>query len=787
VAVRKFVAASRIRVNIGACGFTGAATFVGLLNFERTGGENSWCSAVDSTKANQGNFYDCLAKTEGNLGIYRNGTYSEAKEVTKGIDGIWALVAVTKEAGTVAARAHVYRFDTKAWTHTACVNALTNATANAGGYLQFGQWGEADQLRALYAAAAAWGKVLTDKEIEELVAVSYLEEWLKRSPAGLWLFKQQSGAETVKDLTGNGADQAELVGTEYSAAEPPIPYAPSAAPSVVLPPPSEPATRLAISLLNPDESVNTRWGPDEQAVANVPKGLSFSTADPGLFKDATVALARPIDLPWPDLSLLRDVRIHGVGRRTAWEGRLQEIPLHYAEDYSINPAAVGHSSQLDYDPSFREIYVGRDLGEWTELSAQWRLGWAGSLSYAGFSVAPDSGEGRPSLALELNGHWEAQKPVAAAMYDAGAGCIIAALDYEYALNTADATFILELFTGTDDKPTGGASLGDLVTSAASSGSGELKPGKRVMAWQWYYANINAGQDGAQYRALMRRLAWFGGHGLTIRGAAPNRGLYGSDVIADIVKRCAPELNYTTGPAGSIEPSTYIIPHLVFRDPVKGSDAILAVNAYHQRTWGVEEGKRFFWRSALKSRKRWRIRRSKGHGIDLLGPQAETAINGVVVTFTDPAGVTRVVGPPGCAGADVTSEVLADTSDANPVNLAGIPRKWGELQLSFVTDYTGAIQVGYAWLVDKLQNANARGSVTVSGVVEDDESGALFPAWYMRAGDSAIVTDGDNIERRIIETNYDHDTRTVTCNMDTPPNKVEALMERMGIALVGEVD
>lgn len=547
----------------------------------------------------------------------------------------------------------------------------------------------------------------------------------------------------------------------------------------------EPSTELALSLLKPDGTPQTRWGADEKAVGDIPRGLTFSTADPGLFKDATLAFSRPPSESWPDLQLLRDIRIYGAGNRVAWEGRLHEIPQHYGTDYSVNPGAIGHYAALDDDPSFREVYVGRDLNEFAELANGWRL--AFNIAYSGFSVAQDNAQGYPALILAVDGPWGAAgSPHAGALMDPGPGVKISRADFEWLVSNTSASFSLRPAVADDDSFTVNWEGGPDYAEGAASGVAAYVPStpRRVFSFEWAHPPGPAGEAGSQYKATIRKLAWFGNHGLPIQGAFPNRGVLASDVMADIVKRTAPGLNFTTGVGGSIEPSNYIIPHLVFRGPIKGSDAVLGVNAYHQRKWGVEEGKRFFWRNSEVPRKRWRIRRSKGHGIDLLGPQADAAMNGVVVSFTDPAGVTRVVGPAGCASADATSSLLEDTSPANPVNKAGIKRKWAELTLSFVTDFEGAIQVGRVWMQDKLVNANARGSITVTGIIQDDETGALYPAWYMRAGDSAIVTDGDNIERRIIETNYEHDSRTITCNLDTTPHKVEALMERMGVSLVG---
>lgn len=550
---------------------------------------------------------------------------------------------------------------------------------------------------------------------------------------------------------------------------------------------------LAISLLNADGSVGDRWGPDEDAVGDVPKGLTFSTSDPGGFKDASLSLARRIDRQWPDLKLLRPVRIYGAGNRTVWEGRLQEIPLHHAADYSISPGAVGHAAELDDDPSFAEIYIDRDLSKWGEASIQRKLGLLGGsqdLSKTSFTIGTGTGSTLPAILISLIDAQVSFRERQETWYY-GNGCDIGRVRYDFIApkpGGLGASMHNGMWVYKDDVGAGGMfGVAHATTPAANQVTTPSSAGFK-------YAGTMTENGNEAYVGPTSGDTWgfagvcvMGRHGLTERGLWPAIGFYASDIVADIVSRSAPGLNFTTGDGGSIEPSEYVIPHLDLSTPGKGSDGVLAVNAYHQRTWGVEDNKRFFWRSATKPRKRWRIRRSKGHGVDLLGPQAEDAVNGVVATFTDPVGMTRVIGPLGCATAYVTSALLEDTSPTNPVNAAGIKRKWAQLSLGFVTDVPGATQVAYAWLVDKLQNANSRGSVIVSGFVEDDATGALYPASEMRAGDSAIVVDGDNIERRIIETNHDNDSHTTTCNMDSTPHKVEAMMERMGVALVGVAD
>jgi len=520
-----------------------------------------------------------------------------------------------------------------------------------------------------------------------------------------------------------------------------------------------------------------RWGSDEPRPENVPSGGGFSTTIPGGFDQLSASLPRKASLDYADLERLSTIRALGAGGEVASEVRLQNTPRVSGNEFSIGPEAKGWIAHLEDDQTAKEIYIGRDLGEWTELSAQWRIGWGSSFSYAGFSVAPDATEGRPAIVLQLDGHWEAQRPVAAAMYDCGKGLTLAKLDHEWAVSNASADFILEAYAADNDVPSGGGSLGDLA-AGASSGNGELSPTKRVVALQWYHSLTNQGGDGQQYRATLRRLAWFGGHGLAIQGERPERGLLAADIVVDALQRWAPLLNFTTGSNGTVRPSAFVIPHLTFREQTTPLAMVEGANRYELRPYAVWEDRTFHYHEWGDRGRKWRTRVAPSQ-LSETGPSADRLRNGVIVRFQDVDGSSRFAGPPG-SNCDVEDASLLDTDPENPANQRGI-RMWGPpIDMGGVSVESEAIRVGALYL-RSLRETDTSGQMQLVGTVEDDR-GVVHPTWKVRAGDTIVPVDAaDTRERRIIRTNYSPDTLTNTIDLDAPPDGVPDLLAQLGVS------
>jgi hypothetical protein len=471
---------------------------------------------------------------------------------------------------------------------------------------------------------------------------------------------------------------------------------------------------------------------------------------------------------------------------------MAQFPRSHGQGYGITPGAVGLSSLLDRQRGFREIYVDRDLSKWGPASVQRRLNLLANYTAIDPSVTPDTTTGQPSLSTVFNGAWtNTSRPIVEAYYD-GRGIPIGSLYYAWKknanVNSGDAQWGWDALLSTDDILTTSDATANL--RAAGPGTGTLSAtgaAKKYAVARHYYNTGPAGAANTEYAVYWTCLAVYGAHGLTKQGtdsATSAKGFYASDVIQDIVERAAPDLTI-----GDIEATTFAVPHLVFADPTKAADAIAAVNAYHLYDWGVYDGE-FFYRATDPDRLCWQARLDQGAQLDLDGDTAAQVFNGVLVRYTDPLGKPRIAGPPaaywdgGVALADSTNAALVDTSESNPLNAWG-ETAWGELSIGFTTTAPGAEAIGAAWLAER-SLAQRRGSLTLTGTVTHPTEGDV-PVWRVRAGDYVSISDHPaTVARRVIETRYTHGTRQIVLSLDNTNFKLESILERLGVQLMGVI-
>jgi len=602
--------------------------------------------------------------------------------------------------------------------------------------------------------------------------------------------------------------------------------------------------RLSMNILTPD-GYQTRWSSSETNPLKTHQGLTFSTTLPGGFEHCDVTLIRDPRRFYHDLRELQRITIYGVGGSVAWQGRLETIPSVSGDQLSFTPGASGYQSALTDDNSARELYIENDLTKWqSPMLNRMTVAAYNHWDLEGSLVSPNPFDPVnpfiPSLVCQFQGPWT-RLHVSEAWYDTQGlpiGYILwqanVAATNTLASGVTDATingsaWVASLGVCSDDAiattSDGGATwvndssgssgqydstssiLGSLVS--AQSASGQLNPttNNRVYAFVQLYNSAATGTDGVMYSIFWRVLTIVGQQGLPLYtsdlsasgpgGTGPMhavvQGVLGSDVLKHALPKYAPEIAITKQGISTIQASSFVIPEVVFLNPGTVADIINGVSAYELNDWGVYEGDHgnpcFFWAPRNSIGRRWRSRMGPAK-LQSTGPQIDRLFNGVIVSFTDFAGIARTVGPGGSgvpawaqSTCTYTDPSLIDLDPQNPLNQWGDNmRKWAPLTMNSTSTLPQAIAIGVAFLQEqKLRNSS--GSAQLSGYVEDD-TGVIWPAYMVRAGDQIAFVDAAIPDyRRIVSTSYNDDSRVNSITLDSPPDSLQAILSRLQVDLV----
>ena len=125
----------------------------------------------------------------------------------------------------------------------------------------------------------------------------------------------------------------------------------------------------------------------------------------------------------------------------------------------------------------------------------------------------------------------------------------------------------------------------------------------------------------------RKLTAYGDHGLTLRGSDP-KGVVASDVVAYVIRQAPLSTDIS-----SIDPTSFVIPHLIYPEDVSLRQVIEEVTALGGASnvpndWGVYNDKVFFWRSPGSYGRTWRVRRDQIATATSEGPDADLRVAGV---------------------------------------------------------------------------------------------------------------------------------------------------------------
>jgi hypothetical protein len=528
-----------------------------------------------------------------------------------------------------------------------------------------------------------------------------------------------------------------------------------------------------------------RWASDAPDARDKPSGATFSSTMPGGYAEFAVTLPRKSGDGDADLERLTTIQARGAGGAIASESRLERAPRVTGDQINVSPSAVGWQAHLADDKSARFIGMDRDLGRWQGPSRQRLLGLLGATlaPQGGESVTPDATTGAPAIQIGWNGAWNTPRPISEFWYDAGDGNQIGALKVDWektgSVNHADPNWLWNLLLSSDDLVSASDSTG---LSGAGPSSGTVTSGstRRFARLQLLY-NVTgaAGADGALYAIFFKNVRVVGNHGLAVRGsAAATEGLLASDLVAYIVRRWAPLLNFTQGVGGTIEPSDFAIPQFAYPDPTNSGELVRQATRFGLQDWAVWDNKTFYWHERGAYGRNWRAR-SGPTKLEETGPQIDRLWESVIVQYRDVDGSTRTVGPPG-SGAGTEDARLKDIDPDNPANRLGIVRR-DMLQAGTLTA-AGAIELGRRFLAAQ-KTLDSSGRATITGHIQDDR-GVLHPYWRIRAGDTISFTDAaDTSPRRIVSASHATDSYSCTVDLDSPPDGMDALLERLGVVLV----
>lgn len=518
-----------------------------------------------------------------------------------------------------------------------------------------------------------------------------------------------------------------------------------------------------------------RWDANQPPASRL-RNMSFSTKLGEGFSLLTGNLARRIDLDYPDLQLGMEIVVTLADGSVVFEGRLDAMPREVGQTHSINVTFVGHMAHAK-DKKFSMVYVDRAL-DWGPMGRGRKASWL-TANEATFDpeTVTDPVDSKAGVATVISDGWVSPyKPRVEAWYDAGPGNLIGAVGYSWdrqnGINSADTNWSWQVATSSDANATTASASSNLRAAGPSTlqvftPTAEYRYGVLLFT----YALTPAGADGARYAIHWYKLAVYGNHGLTRHTGDTSEpdGLYLSDIIRHIAETYCPEFN-TDG----VEDFNYVVQHCAYKDRTFPFDAFLDLNKYALAHLAVWENKTLTFRPYDLTDYDWEIRTDDpGTTFAPVGLTAEDLYNGIVVRYTDLlTGVENVLTPD-------DNDELRDTSDANPWNQWGRDHWYEDLTLSGGQLEADALQIGRAVLAEKNRPKTA-GTLTVQGYIRD-RAGNPQPVSKVRAGDVICVTNFNEINRLIVETDVDDEAKVLRVAVDLPFQTLDALFDRQANA------
>lgn len=542
-----------------------------------------------------------------------------------------------------------------------------------------------------------------------------------------------------------------------------------------------------------------RWAEDGDG-PNVIEDLSDSSSVPGGNKDLTASLARKPGIDYGDMKRGTRIEVYGAGRMKLSEFRLERAPQISGDRLQVTPAASGYEAHLLDDSSAQEIFIDADIGAWGETSARRRAEvTTNKYNNSQVSVLPAGTPDPANLSSflrvpaishawsSINNNGGANPDVAESWYDS-LGVPIGKLMLDFAVTAGitpgDTAWNDQIFASIDGVVLQEL-LADLDATVTTAKELAVAEGRYALMVRDYLGT--SFNSSGKWETQWKNLRVFGRHGLPVYGSWPGVGLLASDIVAYALARWAPQIHFSTGANGTIRPTEFLIPHLVFKEPTTVAEMIQQATRYELPEWGVwpgQNGPTFYLnkRGQREGAKKWRVRSHEAEFEDT-GQQLDKVFNGVIVQGQATDGSTIYIGPAG-SGMRYTSERLLDTDPENPINELGpSAKRYAKIQMKGIATMEGMLEAGEIFL-EQCKLLDGSGRTTLTGYVEDT-NGVRWPYYCVDAGDE-IEFIGSSIPglRYIVNANRNRTGRSVSVDIDAPPDAFEAILEQLYAEYVG---
>lgn len=459
------------------------------------------------------------------------------------------------------------------------------------------------------------------------------------------------------------------------------------------------------------------------------EGLTYSNVEQGGDEVCTFLLRRSAFASSPDIARGNLLRICN-GIDVLWQGRIEETDRGSDNTETITVTAYGLGVRLK-DGVVREVFIERDLSVFGEASTQRKINLialSNDITKVDWTVSSKAaGATGPAILISLT-DGTASLTERLDIWAYFPGVDLGEVRYDFiapAPGGLGAAVNNRLLFSTDDLAT--TTEGGTIHHTTAEANQSVKAPSAGFSYVYIFMNnTNVAWVGPSTGDTwgFANIRFFGRHGLSPVGTAPNEGFTVDQMVASLVGRVA-----GIRPR-RIDAQGFVIEKAAFYGDSHEA-AILELNKYEGcafGTWGPDSpldayvGGNFDYVSTEPQTKHWVVPRGVCDSHDLHS-ESSTLYSAVDVAFTDAAGVDRVV------------RVTVDSPD---LDAAGLTRIYS-LSIGVATTAIAEAR-GQAFLETWGQYAPARGSFTVSEPVRHYRRGRLSPLYFRADGANVRMPD-----------------------------------------------